>query len=345
MVLRTNTQYWNDSCSLVELRYAIARGATGATTNPVIVNTVLSKEFSTYQATLKKALKDYPNAGEDDIAWLLIEYAAIQGAKLLEKKFDPKKGTGRISIQTNTKYYKNTEKLVQQGLHFHSLAKNMQVKIPATEAGICAAEELTYQGVNINATVSFTVPQSLAIAEAVERALDRREKEGKSNAAIQPVCTIMVGRLDDWLKAYTSQEGIILDPECLEWAGVAVFKRAYEIYKEKGYRSKLLAAAYRNHYHWSEFIGGDVIETIPYAWQVKFNNSTIAVQNRMSTPVDSGIVKQLTQKVPDFKKAYEPKGLTERQFNSYGATKRTLLQFAQGYDELVRFIRGYMIEV
>ena len=110
----------------------------GATTNPVIVNQVLSKEFDSYKAVLKKAMSD--KTATDDIAWYMIEYAAKTGAKLLEKKFDPKKGTGRLSIQTNTKYYQNKDKLVEQACHFATLANNIQIKIPATHAGIQAIE-------------------------------------------------------------------------------------------------------------------------------------------------------------------------------------------------------------
>jgi transaldolase len=58
-------------------------------------------------------------------------------------------------------------------------------------------------------------------------------------------------------------KGIITDPGYLEWAGVAVMKHAYALYRERGYRTRLLAAAYRNHLHWSQFIGGDVVLTIP----------------------------------------------------------------------------------
>ena len=42
-----------------------------------------------------------------------------------------------------------------------------------------------------------------------------------------PVCTIMVGRLDDWLKVLTEKGNITIDPGYLEWAGVAVFKKTY----------------------------------------------------------------------------------------------------------------------
>ena len=44
MVRETPTDYWNDSCSLAELQYAVDRGATGATSNPTIVHEVLRKE-------------------------------------------------------------------------------------------------------------------------------------------------------------------------------------------------------------------------------------------------------------------------------------------------------------
>jgi len=64
--------------------------------------------------------------------------------------------------------------------------------------------------VSINATVSFTVPQALAVAEAVERGLRRREREGKDIYRMGPVCTIMVGRTDDWIKVVCEKETSLL---------------------------------------------------------------------------------------------------------------------------------------
>ena len=71
----------------------------------------------------------------------------------------------------------------------------------------------------------FSLPQCVAVAEAVERGLKRRESEGKDISTMGPVCTIMVGRLDDWLKVVMEKENISTDPGYLEWAGVAVFKK------------------------------------------------------------------------------------------------------------------------
>src|SRR5579871_5390171 len=88
---------------------------------------------------------------------------------------------------------------------------------------------------------------------------------------MSPVTTIMIGRLADWMHGLEKRDSIVITPGYGDWAGIAAFKKAYELYQERGYRSRLLAAAYRHHMHWSELIGGDVSLTIPYDWQKLFN--------------------------------------------------------------------------
>ena len=341
MTQKFPTQYWNDSCSIKELTYALERGATGATTNPVIVKGVLDSELDSYKDYIKQLISEHPHASEDEISWMIIEKMAIDGAKLLEPLFDTDKGTGRISIQTNTKYFNNAEKLIEQAVYFSTLAPNMHIKMPATSAGIKAFEEVTYRGVSVNATVSFTATQAIAVAEAVQRGLDRRTKEGLDNSKINPVCTIMVGRIDDWLKQVVEKENLAIDPCALNYAGVACVKKAYKVFKEKNYKIKMLAAAYRSHLHWSEFIGGDMIMTIPYKYQKRFNESDVEVKARMDNPVNPDYIAEL-RKLPDFVKAYDHMEIKD--FDTYGAVNVTLEQFAGGYDDLVKIIRKFMIK-
>jgi len=344
MASTTPTDLWNDSCSVEELTNSIEHGAVGATTNPVIVGDVLKKERHLWEDRIYELIRENPTGTEDEITWKLIEEMAVKGAGLLRPIFDRENGKrGRLSIQTNPKYYRDAERITKQAVHFHSLAPNMQVKIPVTHVGIRAIEEATFQGVNINATVSFTVPQSLAVAEAVERGLRRREAEGADVSGMSPVCTIMVGRLDDWLRVVSARDEIITEPGYLNWAGVAVMKKTYRIFKERGYRSRLLSAAYRCHMHWSEFIGGDVIVSIPYVWQQRFNASDVSCVPRMDNPVDPAIIEELSKKFVEFRKAYEDDGLTPEQFDTFGPTQRTLRQFIEGYEDLVHVIRDCMI--
>ncbi len=344
MVSTTPTDFWNDSCSVEDLKYAIENGAVGATSNPVIVGNVLRKEMPIWKDRIQQIIKDNPTATEDNVTWQVIEEVALKGAQLLLPIFDRMGGKkGRLSLQTNPKFYRSKELLVTQAVHFNSLSRNIQVKIPVSSAGVAAIEEATYKGVNINATVCFNVPQSLAVGEAIERGLKRRELEGKEVQNMSPVCTIMVGRIDDWLRMLMERDNIITDPGNLNWAGVAIFKRAYKIYQERKYRTRLLAAAYRCHFHWSELIGGDVVLTIPIEWQKRFNASDIVIKPRMDNPVDPNIVAELEKKFSDFRRSYVPDGMKIEEFDAFGPNRRTLRQFLAGYDELVRIIRDYMV--
>jgi len=343
-VSTTPTDMWNDSCSPEELKYALANGAVGATTNPSIVLNVLKKEMPAWRERIARLIADNPTADEDAIAWQLIELMGLKGAELLLPVFEREKGRkGRLSIQTNPVFYRNAEALVAQAVHFSGLAPNIQVKIPATAAGIAAIEEATYRGVTINATVSFTVPQAIAVGEAVERGLNRRKAAGLDISGMTPACTIMVGRLDDWLKVVAKRDGIITTPGHLDWAGVAAMKKAYGLYKARNYRTRLLAAAYRNHLHWSELIGGDLILTIPHEWQVRFNNSDVEVRERIQDPVDPAILFELQRKFVEFHKAYDEDGLTVAEFDGYGATVRTLRSFIEAYRAILSIVRDFML--
>jgi transaldolase len=344
MTQTTPTCLWNDSASIQELTYSIEHGAVGATCNPVIVLGVLKSEMALWKDRIHALIREMPAGSESEIAWQIVREISAKAAALLLPTFRAQDGrNGRLSIQTDPRLYRNTKAILAQAENFSQIAPNMIVKIPVTRAGIPAIEEATYRGISINATVCFSLPQCIAVAEAVERGLQRREREGKPIAAMGPVCTIMVGRLDDWLKVTAEKQGIILDPGYLEWAGVAVFKKTYRIFKERGYRVRLLSAAFRNHMHWSELIGGDIVISPPYAWQRRFNASDIQVQNRIHDPADTKIVNELEKKFLDFRRAYYEDGLSVEEFDSFPPTRRTLRQFTGACSELEALIRDFLV--
>ncbi|MGC2662325.1 MAG: transaldolase family protein [Bryobacteraceae bacterium] len=344
MTQTTPTCLWNDSATLSELTYSIEHGGVGATCNPVIVLDALKKEAQLWNDRIRAIAKELPLATEEEIGWRLVEEISAKRSELLLPIFARYQGrNGRLSIQTDPHYYRGADALLQQAMRFNALAPNMIVKIPATEAGIAAIEEATYHGISINATVSFALPQCIAVAEAMERGFNRRQKEGLDISRMGPVCTIMGGRLDDWLKVVAEKQDITLDPGYLEWAGVAVFKKAYKIFQQRGYRVRLLSAAFRNHMQWSELIGGDVVISPPYKWQVRFNESDVRVASRIENPVDPKIVDELLRKFPDFRRAYHEDGLSLAEFDTYGPTVRTLRQFLEATHELAVRVRDLLL--
>ena len=288
---------------------------------------------------------EHPHCSEDEILWLLIDKVGKKAAEILMPVYERTDGQkGKLSLQVNPKYYRNAEAMFEQGKYLASLAPNIAIKCPALPAGIEAMEKLTSVGISINATVSFTVPQALEVADAIERGLETANNNGVDTSTVTPYVTIMVGRIDDHLKRLREAENVDIDPELINWASIAIFKNAYTIFKDRGYKSKLLAAAFRCDLHWKEIVGGDVIISMPYDWWNQFNKSDVEVIDRMEQTVDGEIISTLRENFVDFNRAFDKDGMHPEEFLSFGATVQTMNTFLDGYDEFISLIRNHMIK-
>ena len=337
------TALWNDSADPDELSRSIGFGAVGATCNPVIAYTAISRHIDVWAPRIRAIAGEHPTWTESEIGWRAVEELSIEAAALLEPAFRESHGlNGRLSIQTDPRLHRDPQRLVEQAIHFSQLAENIIVKLPATAIGIRAIEEATYRGVSVNVTVSFTVPQAIAAAEAIERGLDRRAIDGLPEREFGSVVTIMGGRLDDWLKLVADRERMLFRPGHLDWAGIAVLKRAYGIFHERGYRSRLLAAAFRSALQWSELLGGELVISPPFDWQLRINENQLPVEARIDTPVDERIIAALRD-LTDFSRAYEPDGMTPEEFDDFGATRTTLRQFLEADAKLDALVRDVLI--
>src|SRR3989304_8771852 len=89
------TQYWNDSCAVAELTHAVARGATGATSNPSIVLEVLKKESGHWLPRVREMAAANPTWSEADLTWAVVEEMAARGAAVLYSVFEGNGGRHR----------------------------------------------------------------------------------------------------------------------------------------------------------------------------------------------------------------------------------------------------------
>ena len=214
-----------------------------------------------------------------------------------------------------------------------------------THAGVQAIEEATAAGVTSTRRSASRCPQAIAVAEAVERGLKRREAAGEDVSAMTPGVhddDRPPRRLD--AGARRSATAWSLDPGYANWAGIACLKKAYGIFQERGYRARLLAAAYRHHLHWSELIGGDIVLTIPYKWQRLFNASDIEVRPRMDDPVPERDRRRALPAVAGL-----PPGLRRRRDDAPRSSTRSARPCARcagssrSYHDLVAVIRDFML--
>ncbi len=336
--------WWNDSGVPDELGEAVALGAVGGTSNPVIVAQAVKAQPALCNPIIDRLIVEHPTALEDDIAWRLIHTLAIDAAARLKPVYDATRGVkGFLSVQVNPKYYPNPDLMVAQATQLAALAPNIAIKAPATAVGLTAIEEMTARGIRVNATVSFTVPQAIAVSQAFERGLKRAHAAGHNADAIHPYITLMIGRVDDQLKRIAESQRITTTPGALDWAGITVFKNAHRIFQQRGLPGTLLAAAYRHERHWSQIIGREVLQTVPYTWWTKFNTADAAPSLTLGTAVDDAIVAELRAKFPDFIRAHDEDGMRPAEFFGYGATQHTLAQFLGGYDDLIASVRARML--
>jgi len=209
---------------------------------------------------------------------------------------------------------------------YHAWAPNIAVKLPATSAGLDVMEDCIAEGIAITMTVSFTVPQAIAIGERHMAGIRRANAKG-----IEPgkcFAVIMIGRLDDYLREVAHDTEAAASESDIRQAGLAATKRAYRIYKERGYKAVLLIAALRGDYHLTELAGADLLMSIAPAYQEVFVSRDLPREERIGAPVPSEVIERLCQ-MPEFVRSYEPDGMSASEFVGFGATQRTLCQFCE----------------
>ena len=306
----------------------------------MIVVEVLKKEMHLWKDRIQALVREMPTATEDEIAWRVVEEMSVRAAELLKADLRPRgartAGCRCRPIRASTGMPTRS----WQAVRFAALAPNIIVKIPVTAAGIPAIEEVTYRGISINATVSFSLPQAIAVAEAVERGLKRREREGKAIMRSAPCArSWSAGWTTGSRSSPTSRHQ--RRPRRARVGRCGGLQEGLRLYQERGYRIRLLSAAFRNHMHWSEFIGGDVVISPPYKWQVRFNASDVEVVPRIDrrwTPHRLG-----AHEVRRLQRAYAEDGISVADFDRFPPTRRTLRQFISACNDLNLQIREFMI--
>jgi transaldolase len=335
VIENTRTKWWHDSAESGELDLGLERGAVGVTTNPFLANIAVNRNRELWgQAINDITARDLaPEARAEALTHIAVTRAA---AKLLPRFEASGRQSGYVCAQVNPVRAADRDCMYTMAKRFHAWAPNIAVKLPATAAGLDVLENCVAEGITITATVSFTLPQVLAIAER-HRAGVKRAKE----AGVEPgkcFAVIMIGRLDDYLREVAHDNNAQVSEADIRQAGLAVTKRAYRIYEDEGYEAVLLVAALRGDYHLTELAGADLVMSIHPTSQELFVAKHHPREERIDNPIPSDVIDRLRQ-MPEFVRAYEPDGMTANEFIGFGATQRTLGQFCESGWKLMESYR------
>lgn len=323
---------------------------TGVTTNPPLSYQAIQADPARWTAWVEAFARSHPDLDARQVAWELYKEIVRLGAREFLPVYERTDFRyGHLSAQVNPYDCYSEERMLGQALELSSLGPNIAIKIPGTYEGVQVIRELTARGVSTNCTSGYTVPQFIAVAEAVQAGLLEARVRCTDLTGWRSVITYMSSRWESEA-AFIEQAreaGVELSPEDIRWAGVAVFKNAYRIFRQRAYPSKLLICSLRlgpqvggemRCWHVEETAGGQVIFTLPppFLTDLFTRVPDLKFEPRIRSEVPADVMARL-RKVPYFNAGYEPDGLTPREFNRIPALLSTMKQFQGAMDKIAGF--------
>ncbi len=313
-LVAAGTKLWLDSVDPVEIATNRENGATGATSNPIIISDLI--KTGRFDADIKKFLGE----GLDDsaIAWAMTDKLVNDAQRVFEPVWSETQGNdGWVSFELdplledvarNLPVAERTKSYIELGKKWSAGHKNRMIKVPATPGGLGALEELVAAGVCVNVTLIFSERQYHAAKDACWRGIQRLADKSH----VKTVYSIFVSRLDvytekalpDLSDAAQGQVGIVnakriwmLNQDF--WAGKGLKLQQEMIFASTGTKKKEDPA-----WKYVEAFAGSDIETNPPA-----TNKAVLESDRMFTKhVDElpppPVLEEIDQKV-DMKKLEE----------------------------------------
>jgi len=334
-IKNTRTVWWHDSAEPGELKLGIQRGAIGATTNPFLSNLALSLNKEAWAKDINGVLSE--QLEPETKAERLMSIAIRHAAKQFESGYEKSAGTmGYVCAQVNPARAGDRDIMLAMARRFSKWAPNIAVKLPATAAGLDVLEDCTAEGITCTLTISYTVPQVIAIAERYRQGIQRAKQNGVEPGKCFAV--IMIGRLDDYLRDVAHDCQADISESDIRKAGLAVSKRAYSIFRVRGYEAMMIVAALRGTYHMTELTGAEIIMSIAPPYQEMLLSEELPREERIDAEIDSDVIERLST-LPEFVRAYDPDGMKPEQFITYGVTQKTLAQFYEGGWKLLENFR------
>jgi transaldolase len=197
-LISSGTKLWLDSVDPDEVQRNRALGATGATSNPIIISDLIKT------GRYDKELTGFMSQGlsDEDVAWQLTDLLVQKAQDVFRPVWEQTRGNdGYVSFELDplledperkVPEAERTRRYIELGKKWSAGHKNRMIKIPATAAGLAAVEELVAAGVTLNVTLTFTPRQYTLARDAAWRGAQRRP----SREHFKSVYSIFVSRVD-----------------------------------------------------------------------------------------------------------------------------------------------------
>jgi transaldolase len=239
--------------------------------------------------------------------------------------------------------------MVKQARRIHGARPNIMVKMPGTKEGIEGVRLLTAEGVPTNVTLGFTVSQLVAVGEAARAGLAEAQERGTDLYYWRSCAVMMLGRYEDAppMRQQARARGIELSEADLRWAGIAIFRKAHRIFRERAYPSKLMAASMRlgptidGHtrvWHLEKLAGANAVLTVfPGVFETFLDSSSeLRPGPEIDQPVPCDVLDKLLQ-IPYFSEAYDEHGIAPEKWVQHPALVATADSFSESMASIEAF--------
>jgi len=226
-LIASGTKLWLDSVDPDFVRTNRARGATGATSNPIIISNLI--ETGRFDAAIEELLHKQGLSAED-AAWTLTDDVVQAAQKVFLPVWEETKGNdGYVSFELDPLLEDPACKLsvdekaaryVELGKKWSAGHRNRMIKVPATPGGLAALEALCAAGVTLNVTLIFSTRQYEAARDAVWRGAQKRA----SLEHFKSVYSIFVSRVDVYTEKFVPE----LSPAAQGLVGIVGAKRIWQ---------------------------------------------------------------------------------------------------------------------
>jgi transaldolase len=327
------TRLWINNVTPAEARLALTAGALGCTQNPAYPYKMLThpEDSARCYAALDAILKAEK---DDNRAQCLLQYALV---KEIAEEFLPLHKasfgrTGYVTIQADP-FHEQFETILEWARLHTGEYPNIMAKIPAIPAGFAVMEILLAEGRPILATEVMSVAQMLDCAKLYERFLQKNEKAPVMYFAHIP------GIFDEYITSAVKRDNIDVPADYVWQGGVAVAKKIGALLVENRYGIGFCSGGARGLHHFTELVGAPCSITINWGGSAdKLIEQDQPVVQRFYCPVPPAVTDTLRELVPDFRKAYETKGLTPEEYESFGPVALFRSNFETGWRKANEFI-------
>ncbi len=324
----TPTRFWINNPSGSEMELALQAGAVSCTTNPAYCARLIRSEPDYIHGLIDREIRETPN--NDTAADRVYQKAAARIVARFMPLYERSRGTeGFVTIQSDPREDEDAAALVEAALRYRPASPNFMAKIPVTQAGLEAFETLVAENIPTCMTEVFSLDQAIAACEHYQRA---SRKAGKRP---QFYVTHITGIFDEYVGKVVEREGIPISPEALAWAGCAVGRKEYRTLKERSYPAIMLGGGARTTRHFTDFVGGDMHITINWSTAQELITMDEAPASRIAIETPPHVVEELTDKLAEFRRAYNENMLPVEEFAVFGPVQLFRNNFITGYERLV----------